>query len=242
MKAVTTFQTIIALLLMAATTQAQTGSLTDARFVTCTVNPQKQNLELFWKDDKGSIFGSIGNLKQWLANRHRTLLFAMNGGMYKTDSSPLGLFIQQQKVVTKLNTAHGSGNFYLQPNGVFFVSTKGIPVICKTAAFKNTGNIRYATQSGPMLVIGGSINPLFTQGSANRNIRNGVGILPNGEALFAMSKQEINFYDFARYFQSLGCTNALYLDGFVSRTYLPAKNWEQTDGNLGVIIGVTGIR
>jgi uncharacterized protein YigE (DUF2233 family) len=54
-----------------------------------------------------------------------------------------------------------------------------------------------------------------------------------------MSKGEINFYDFATYFKNLGCKNALYLDGLVSRTYLPEKNWTQTDGTFGVIIGVT---
>ena len=53
-----------------------------------------------------------------------------------------------------------------------------------------------------------------------------------------MSKQEVSFYDFAKYFKKIGCENALYLDGFVSRTYLPEKNWIQTDGNFGVIIGV----
>jgi hypothetical protein len=31
----------------------------------------------------------------------------------------------------------------------------------------------------------------------------------------------------------------LYLDGFVSRTYLQEKKWMQTDGNFGVMIGVT---
>jgi hypothetical protein len=41
------------------------------------------------------------------------------------------------------------------------------------------------------------------------------------------------------YFKDLGCKNALYLDGFVSRAYLPEKNWIQTDGNFGVMIGVT---
>ena len=71
------------------------------------------------------------------------------------------------------------------------------------------------------------------------NIRNGVGILPNNNVVFAISKTEINFYDFAEYFQQLGCKNALYLDGFVSRMYLPEKNWTQTDGNFGVLIGVT---
>ena len=54
-----------------------------------------------------------------------------------------------------------------------------------------------------------------------------------------MSKQEVNFYDFAEFFMSIGCKNALYLDGFVSRTYLPDENWQQLDGNFGVIIGVT---
>lgn len=54
-----------------------------------------------------------------------------------------------------------------------------------------------------------------------------------------MSKTEVNFYDFANYFKKLGCKNALYLDGFVSRTYLPEQNFKQMDGDFGVIIGVT---
>jgi uncharacterized protein YigE (DUF2233 family) len=32
----------------------------------------------------------------------------------------------------------------------------------------------------------------------------------------------------------------LYLDGFVSRMYLPAENWLQTDGDFGVMIGAVG--
>lgn len=75
--------------------------------------------------------------------------------------------------------------------------------------------------------------------SANVNIRNGVGILPDGNVLFAMSKTEVNFYDFARFFKDKGCTNALYLDGFVSRAYAPSENWQQIDGNFGVMIGVS---
>jgi uncharacterized protein YigE (DUF2233 family) len=100
-------------------------------------------------------------------------------------------------------------------------------------------NIKFATQSGPMLVVNGEIHTAFKKGSSNLNIRNGVGILPNNHILFAMSKKEINFYDFAQFFKNAGCKNALYLDGFVSRTYLPEKNWVQTDGQFGVMIGVT---
>ncbi|HUN01510.1 MAG TPA: phosphodiester glycosidase family protein, partial [Niabella sp.] len=52
-------------------------------------------------------------------------------------------------------------------------------------------------------------------------------------------KTGVNFYDFVRYFQQLGCKNALYLDGAVSRMYLPEKYRMDYDGNFGVIIGVT---
>jgi uncharacterized protein YigE (DUF2233 family) len=90
-----------------------------------------------------------------------------------------------------------------------------------------------------MLLIDGAIHPAFRKGSQNLNVRNGVGILPDGKALFAMSKTEINLYDFAEWFQRKGCKNALYLDGSVSRTYLPEKNWTQMDGIFGVMIGVT---
>ncbi|MDB5278563.1 MAG: hypothetical protein JWR61_3518 [Ferruginibacter sp.] len=66
----------------------------------------------------------------------------------------------------------------MQPNGVFYLSTDNIAVICKTQVFKNNGKIKYATQSGPMLVYDGEINKVFKAGSGNVNIRNGVGILP----------------------------------------------------------------
>lgn len=69
-----------------------------------------------------------------------------------------------------------------------------------------------------MLIINGKINPIFQENSKNLNIRNGVGILENGELIFVMSKKEINFYALAQYFKNLGCKEALYLDGYVSRT------------------------
>jgi uncharacterized protein YigE (DUF2233 family) len=122
---------------------------------------------------------------------------------------------------------------------VFYITEENNPVICVTTAFKNAKNIKYATQSGPMLVIDGKLHQKLTKGSKNLNIRNGVGVLPNGNLLFAMSKEKINFYDFATFFKDNGCKNALYLDGFVSKTYLPSKNYEQIDGDFGIIIGIT---
>lgn len=204
-----------------------------------TVDCKKQDLQLYWKDENSKIIGSIQNLKTFVERRHSKLIFAMNGGMYKEDQSPLGLFIQDRKTHSSINTSNGKGNFYLKPNGVFYIKTDNMPGICETAKFVKSDKIKYATQSGPMLIIDGKIHPEFKEGSVNLNIRNGVGVLPDNKLLFAMSKTEINFYDFAKFFQNAGCKNALYLDGFVSRTYLPEKNWVQTDGNFGVIIAVT---
>ncbi|KRB56020.1 phosphodiester glycosidase family protein [Flavobacterium sp. Root186] len=211
----------------------------DDLFLTYKVDIKKQHLRLFWKDERGKRFESIENLKLWAATKNLKLDFVMNAGMYKADHCPQGLYIEKQKVLSPLDTTKADGNFYLKPNGVFFITTKKAAVICTTEMFRSNKEIEFATQSGPMLVIGGQIHPAFKEGSKNVNIRNGIGILPNGNAVFVLSKKEVNFYDFASYFKSLGCKNALYLDGFVSRAYLPSQNWIQTDGDFGALFAVT---
>lgn len=217
--------------------KAETSS--GAEYVSYRASPSKQELKLYWQDKQGQALKSLGRLNTWLTGQGKQLKFAMNGGMYKTGNVPVGLFIEEQQVVTPLDTADSAGNFYLKPNGVFYTTTSNRAVICNSTAFRATKNVRFATQSGPMLVLEGRIHLAFRKNSRNLNIRNGVGILPNGDVLFAMSKHEVSFYDFALYFQRQGCRNALYLDGLVSRTYLPEKQWVQTDGDFGVIIGVT---
>ena len=208
------------------------------RFVVYKINPANQNLQFFWKDDKGQTYKSIANLKSWLAQNHKDLLFAMNGGMYKEDNTPKGLFIQNQEVKTPPDTSSGPGNFYMKPNGVFYIATNNLPYITPTEQFKNHGHIKFATQSGPMVVINGNTHPAFKEGSANLKVRNGVGILPGNSIVFVTSKKEMNFYDFAGYFKIIGCKNALYLDGLISRTYLPEQKWFQTDSNFAVILAV----
>ncbi|MDR6966573.1 uncharacterized protein YigE (DUF2233 family) [Flavobacterium arsenatis] len=230
--------TTIIVLCLAIFISAYIQKNTDERFVVCIVDPVQKQVKLYWKNDKQQHFKSIQNLKSWLENRNQKLEFAMNAGMYKKDNSPQGLYIEKTKMLSPIGTASGNGNFYMKPNGVFYLTTKKKAGICVSKELKNISEIEYATQSGPMLLVEGKIHSDFKKGSSNVHIRNGVGILPDGKIVFAMSKKEINFYDFATYFKSLGCKNALYLDGFVSRTYFPKENWIQTDGNFGVIIGV----
>ena len=209
----------------------------DSKILSYVVNPKIQNLEFFWKNKNDSIIKTFENLKTELKKENKSLVFAMNGGMFNKQFSPQGLYVEKSKMLSKLDTIKkGYGNFYLQPNGVFSISKNSLPNISTTNDFKINSNINYATQSGPMLLIDGEIHPKFSNHSSNLNIRNGVGILPNGNVLFAMSKTKISFYDFATYFKQRGCKNALYLDGFVSKTYLPSKNQEQLGGDFGVII------
>jgi uncharacterized protein YigE (DUF2233 family) len=212
----------------------QTGNI-----ISYIVDPRVQNLQFYWKDDSGRVLGSIQNLQKYVEGKHQQLVFAMNGGMFRSDGTPVGLYIQQKSMLAPLDTSSGAGNFYLKPNGVLYVTKDNKAVICSTADFRDDGNIRFATQSGPMLLINGGFHPAFKKASPNVNIRNAVGLLPDNTLVFAMSKEPINFYELAEYFKSLGCQNALYLDGFVSRTFLPEKSWVQMDGNFGVIIGVT---
>lgn len=217
---------------------ANADKYSNDKFLTYKVDVKKQNLKLFWKDENGKRFGSIENLKRWAAKKNLELDFVMNAGMYKADNSPQGLYIENKREIIPLDTTKAAGNFYLKPNGVFYITTKKTAKICTTETFFNNGEISFATQSGPMLLIDGKIHPDFKEGSKNVNIRNGVGILPDGKVVFVLSKSEVNFYDFAIYFKSLGCKNALYLDGFVSRAYLPSQDWNQTDGDFGALFAV----
>jgi uncharacterized protein YigE (DUF2233 family) len=202
------------------------------------VDLNKTDLSFFYKNESGENFNNHGNLKKAVLAKNKKLLFAVNGGMYNQDHTPQGLYIEKGNQIAPIDTqTTGYGNFYLQPNGIFFLTKDKTGNVVETEKFVLTSDIKHATQSGPMLLIDGEIHPKFREGSSNLHIRNGVGILPDGRILFVMSKEKINFFDLATYFKSQGCQNALYLDGFVSRTYLPAQNWEQTEGSFGVIIG-----
>ncbi len=210
----------------------------DPDILTHIIDPKKGKLAFYLNDDKGEKIGNHGQLKDQLNAQNKKLVFAVNGGMYNKDQSPQGLYIESGAQLQSIDRkAEGYGNFYLQPNGIFYLDTKKNGHVVPTTQFQHWNQVDFATQSGPMLVIDGQLHPKFNDGSPNVHIRNGVGVLPNGQLLFAMSKEKINFYSFAKFFQQNGCKNALYLDGFVSRTYLPSKKWVQEDGKFGVIIG-----
>lgn len=217
---------------------AFTGS-DDQRFAKYVVDPRTAPITLHWKAPDGAIYGNIGTLERACAAKGSTLRFAMNGGMYDPQRKPVGLYIEDGVQHVKLNTSkEGTDNFTMQPNGVFGVTSNGTAFVCRTADFIKQQHVAYATQSGPMLVADGVMNAHFKAGSANLHIRNGVGLRPDGQVVFAISREPVNFHDFASWFIAQGCTNALYLDGSVSRAFIPNEGLVQQGGDLGVLIAV----
>ncbi len=210
----------------------------DENFTAFIVDPQQSNVEFFWSDADGKIFKNFENVRKEVEKSGKKLRFAMNGGMYQEDQKPLGLFIQNGKTLAPLNRREANGNFYLKPNGIFGVRKDNEAFLTRTENFADDGQIKFATQSGPMLLVDGNINAQFTEKSDNLNIRNGVCVLEDGRIVFAISRRAVNFYDFANYFRDAGCRDALYLDGFVSKMYLPEKDWNDTGGDFGVIVAV----
>ncbi|WP_343673850.1 phosphodiester glycosidase family protein [Chitinophaga sp.] len=201
------------------------------------VDPKQEQIHMHWLDDKGVPYKTINALQQVL---NKPALMITNGGMFEPGNVPVGLYIENGKIIRPLDTAQNKpGNFYLLPNGVFYTDQQGAHVTT-TTEFKNNA-ISYATQSGPMLVIDGKIHPLFKPGSENVNLRSGVGIMPDGKVVFIISKSnQTNFYDFATIFkEKFGCKNALYLDGAISKMYLKGNRKDDVGGDFGVMIAVT---
>jgi uncharacterized protein YigE (DUF2233 family) len=173
-----------------------------------------------------------------LATDGRTLGFAMNAGMYHRDLAPVGLYVEEGRQAAALVTRDGPGNFGLLPNGVFCWGDSFR--VIESRAFKaEAPACRFATQSGPMLVIDGKLHPRFLPGSDSTYVRNGVGVSADGRrAVFAISNDAVNFHSFARLFRDdLGLEDALYFDGNISRLYAPDLSRHDAGFPMGPIVG-----
>ena len=115
-------------------------------------------------------------------NAGQTPVLAMNAGMYHADMDPVGLYVEDGTELSGLNTDDGFGNFFLKPNGVFFIGMDGKAGLMESETYAEAGMMaRFATQSGPMLVINGEIHPRFLPDGTTRYIRNGVGVREDGK-------------------------------------------------------------
>ena len=161
-----------------------------------------------------------GSLAAFLADQPSSagLALTMNAGMYEKDLSPVGLHVQDGRVLAPLRLEGGTGNFFMKPNGVFFVGRGGDAGVLPSEAYaERAPDARIATQSGPMLVIDGKIHPRFEPNGSSRFVRNGVGVCDPDTIVLAISTEPVSLGRFARLFRDeLGCANALFLDGGIS--------------------------
>jgi uncharacterized protein YigE (DUF2233 family) len=199
----------------------------------------RDHLRLYHRDEQGKPLRRLEHLAAWLRGQGQTLLFGMNAGMYHGDFSAVGLYVSEGKELSPLNLKDGVGNFFMKPNGVFALTEKGACILPSMDYTALKGTVKLATQSGPLLLHRGKLHPQFMQGSKNRLIRNGVGILSPTKVCFAISEEPVNFHEFASFFRdALHCQDALFLDGTVSSLYLPALQRQDFRMELGPMLGV----
>ncbi|MDA8584937.1 phosphodiester glycosidase family protein [Rhodobacteraceae bacterium] len=222
-----------------AAAQCEGVDFEDTPFTVCTTDPATEDIRLFLKDDAGQNLGSFGNLQAQVESTGKALIFAMNAGMYHPDRSPVGLYIQDGDTVSKIVTREGPGNFGLLPNGVLCLASGSAQIIESQSFDADPPNCTYASQSGPMLVIDGTLHPKFLADSTSKFRRNGVGVTADGKLLAVISDRPINFHHFARLFRDvLKTPNALFFDGKVSRLYAPQINRNDLGFPVGPMLGV----
>jgi len=189
-------------------------------------------LELHWNDDDEKPLRDFGALVLLLHRKGRAVEFVTNGGIYERGPKPSGLTIAEGKELVPLNLADGEGNFFLKPNGVFFIDQDQKPGVMESAEFSKSGiQARIATQSGPILLRRGVIHPAFREGSPNLRQRSAVGVRKkDSQVLFVVtdrnheSKRTVNFHQLATFFLDQGCEDALFWME-ISQTSPSAPPW-----------------
>ena len=239
----TIFGLVLALLTIAPAAWAAGGcsraTFEGVAFTVCRHTQRSDEIRLALKGPDG-VLGGFAALKTALGADAPRVLFAMNAGMYEPSRRPVGLLIEAGSLKSPLQTADGTGNFYLKPNGVFWVDAEGAVHIDETAAFAALRvKPRWATQSGPLLVKNGVLHPQVSPDGPSLAIRNGVGVPNAKEALFVISDQPVSFGRFARFLRDgLGCRDVLYFDGTVSSLWAPSLARIDGRSNLGPLLVV----
>lgn len=212
----------------------------NARFLVCPLDVRRHELRLLNTGQDGAPLRSFRALEEFLGGDAARVRFAMNAGMFNGRGAPIGLYVENGERKHRLNLADGPGNFHLKPNGVFWQDNDDSVHVATSDGFAaRAAQPKYATQSGPMLVIDGALHPRFAADGDSHYIRNGVGVHDAHTAYFVISRDEVSFGRFARFFRDgLHCRDALFLDGHVSSLWAPELNRQDRGAALGPMVVV----
>ena len=201
-----------------------------AEWTVVEVDLDRARIDLYGQRPPGPK--TLDAVRAAVAAEGRTLVVAMNGGMYHANRRPVGLHIERGEEAAPIVRGPSPGNFGMLPNGVFVVDAAGAAVVDTVAWTRAADGVWLATQSGPALLLGNTIHPRFLPDSPSLNLRNGVGVRDPKHVVLAISETGVRFHDMATLFRdALGCENALYLDGAVSSLHGPGH--EETDATFG---------
>ncbi len=178
------------------------------------------DVRVVWQDENGEPYNQLQRARVALEEAGEPVVAIMNGGIYRPDLVPSGLHVENGVELRPLNRDSGSGNFFLQPNGVFWIDG-GEAGVDTTDRYANERagavTIDYAVQSGPMLLVDSTINDKFSETSTSTFRRNAVGVDADGRVLLIMADRPVTLWEMASRCRELGAVDALYLDGSVSR-------------------------
>jgi uncharacterized protein YigE (DUF2233 family) len=199
-------------------------------------------LRLLWKDGEGKAMRTFPAVAAELRRRGDVPVLLMNGGIFEPGGVPSGLFIQDGKELNPVNRREGKGNFFLKPNGIFLIDAGGARVI-DTVEWREDGAVKWAVQSGPLLLRRGKVHPAFREGSPNRLHRNGAGVRADGRVVLAMSDglsaKWPNLHGFAMFFREMGCEDALFLDGDISACRV-GEGMDKPSQDYGSFVAIVG--
>jgi uncharacterized protein YigE (DUF2233 family) len=210
------------------------------------IDLDQADVRMYWKDERGRPFGSLGALDRWLAARGETLLAATNAGIFYRTREPAGLHVERGHTLRPLNRSstpppgEGTGNFFAIPNGVFYIADDGTAHIRETqGAALALPHMREATQSGPLLLSRGVPHRL----TGNPTVaRNAVAVCAPKRIALVLAPEGASIRELALFIRNdLRCRDALYLDGTISGLRVPSARVNR-DGEYVGILGVTARR
>lgn len=170
---------------------------------------------------------------KFLAQEGRARL-AINGGFFGDDFKPLGLRISDGVMGNPIRKISWWG---------IFAIILGKPQLFSVKDYAPVAPPEFAVQSGPRLVVGGSIPSTLKEGIDQRS---GIGMTSEGLIVLAVTEDAwLTTTEFAQWMRSSeggGCPNALNLDGgHSSQLFYSGRLSEISIENASTIVDAIGV-